>query len=289
MNFFKYWFDEPNHRETIWLRRPFQKEDRKLPLILHYAGYSRCSAGWQNHREKSDIYAIEYVSNGDAFLVQEGKEYVVNRGEVFILRKDTNHTYGTGPAGFLLKRFIAFDGMEVENLFRMLGFWGLDTLVPKEPKRLDGLIKQVTTALSGEQDEDADTRYSTMIYNLLVVLAQSIESEVPLIVEKALGYLQRNLAKSLTRRELADYLGVSVQSCNNLFFKYFGCSPIKYFIDRKMNWAMQLVRMTRNPMKEIAAMVGYDDPLYFSSQFKKRFGLSPMKCRELDDELSASR
>jgi AraC family transcriptional regulator, arabinose operon regulatory protein len=284
MNYFFYQFNEENHHESIWFRRPDQPEDRKYPLMLYYAGYSRCSTGWQNYRKKSDIYAIEYVCEGNAFLIQDGKEYIINKGEIFILRKDAEHTYGVGPAGFLLKRFITFDGMELENLFRFLALWGRDTMVPSEPWKLEKLLKRFTSILSGQQMENTDILFSTMLYNLMLYLSLSVETKVPPLVDKAVGYLQKNLNRSVSREELSDYLGVSLQSANKLFLTYFKCSPIKYFIGRRMNWAMQLLTMTKYTIKEIASMIGYDDPLYFSAQFKKHFGVSPTNYRSSENK-----
>jgi AraC-like DNA-binding protein len=40
------------------------------------------------------------------------------------------------------------------------------------------------------------------------------------------------------------------------------------------------LQWTRLSIKEIAAEVGFDDPFYFSVQFRKRLGKSPRAFRE---------
>jgi len=47
-----------------------------------------------------------------------------------------------------------------------------------------------------------------------------------------------------------------------------------------MTRAGQLLRLTPNPIKEIAMEVGYSDPFYFSLRFKRHTGLSPKAFRE---------
>jgi AraC-like DNA-binding protein len=42
-----------------------------------------------------------------------------------------------------------------------------------------------------------------------------------------------------------------------------------------MEKALQLCRQKQRLVKEIAAAVGYEDPLYFSRAFRRYFGRSP--------------
>lgn len=65
-----------------------------------------------------------------------------------------------------------------------------------------------------------------------------------------------------------------------LFKKEMGVSPLEYLIKLRMKNAEQLLMASwpdRYSVAEVAAMCGYNDPLYFSRVFKKYFGLSPKK------------
>jgi AraC-like DNA-binding protein len=276
-DFFK--FTQEDHHEPIWLRRPVEKGDKSYPLMILYAGYSRCSGEWRNYRAHSDIWAIECVCSGDAFLIQDGKEYTFGKGKVFILRKNTEHNYGVGPSGRLLKRFITVDGMELENLLRFLGLWGRDVVTPKEPARLEKMLKRFTDMLAKPGAEDIDLKFSCMIYEVLLTLSQSLESGTPPVIEKAIELMQNNLHRSISRQELSNELGISMTHFNRIFYEHFGVSPIRYFIDRKLAWAAHMLIRTGYSIKEISLLTGYDDPLYFSSQFKKHFGVSPKEYR----------
>ena len=46
--------------------------------------------------------------------------------------------------------------------------------------------------------------------------------------------------------------------------------------------ARHLLHETRLSVKQIAADIGYDDPLYFPGQFTKHFGVSPKHVRDED-------
>jgi AraC-like DNA-binding protein len=47
-----------------------------------------------------------------------------------------------------------------------------------------------------------------------------------------------------------------------------------------MQHACRLLDTTAEPVKRIAAQVGYDDPHYFSRLFKRVLGVSPQRYRQ---------
>jgi AraC family transcriptional activator of pobA len=52
--------------------------------------------------------------------------------------------------------------------------------------------------------------------------------------------------------------------------------------DRVMVEAARLLTFTDLSVGEVAFRVGFEDPLYFSRAFKRRFGLSPQAYRRRD-------
>jgi AraC family L-rhamnose operon regulatory protein RhaS len=101
----------------------------------------------------------------------------------------------------------------------------------------------------------------------------------PTIIEQALTFMHENLHRSLSRQEICDQIGLSMPHFNRLFSTYMDCSPIAYFLNQKFNWTAQLLKTTSLSIKEISYKAGFEDPLYFSGQFKKHFGISPKQYR----------
>jgi AraC family transcriptional regulator of arabinose operon len=66
---------------------------------------------------------------------------------------------------------------------------------------------------------------------------------------------------------------------SDLFKRHYGTSPMAYFSELRMQRARELLSFTKMSVKEIAAELGFDDPLYFSRAFKKVSGMSPRDYR----------
>lgn len=48
----------------------------------------------------------------------------------------------------------------------------------------------------------------------------------------------------------------------------------------RLDNARERLEQSDAPIREITKVVGYRDPLYFSKEFKKKYGLSPMQYRQ---------
>ena len=79
--------------------------------------------------------------------------------------------------------------------------------------------------------------------------------------------------------KLSAEVGISASRLSHLFKQEVGSSFPSYVESRRMERAEDLLRMTDWSVSDIAASVGYDDPLYFSRRFRLRTGLSPRAWR----------
>lgn len=86
---------------------------------------------------------------------------------------------------------------------------------------------------------------------------------------------QSFLDKSLTNGYLASVCGISESCLKRLFKKKFGLSVKKYIIQKKMNYACELLSVRRYSVNQIAEMCNFSDVYFFSKQFKEQLGVSP--------------
>ena len=63
------------------------------------------------------------------------------------------------------------------------------------------------------------------------------------------------------------------------FKEYTGTTPTQYILSLRISNAQSLLESTSYNVTEIANIVGYDNPLYFSRLFKKQCGVSPSEFR----------
>ena len=104
---------------------------------------------------------------------------------------------------------------------------------------------------------------------------QNSSSPEKAIIRETIDYMKNNLDKTIRIEDFADLNKYSVSHFSKLFRLTTGMSPIEYFIHLKMQKACQLLYTEDSRVKQIAALLGYDDPYYFSRLFKKYMNTSP--------------
>ena len=54
-----------------------------------------------------------------------------------------------------------------------------------------------------------------------------------------------------------------------------GCSPSEYIKAIRLEHAAQILKQSKQNISEVAYMVGFSDPKYFSNCFSEKFGVTP--------------
>lgn len=99
------------------------------------------------------------------------------------------------------------------------------------------------------------------------------------IILPAMAYLKKHLYDGdLTIELLPRLCGVSGTYFRKIFQSHYGISPQKFVQAKRLSHAKAVMDTgLYDSIADIAASVGYNDPLYFSRAFKKKYGMSPMQ------------
>ncbi len=100
------------------------------------------------------------------------------------------------------------------------------------------------------------------------------------MVQQTIRYMEQNIDKKLTLHQIANEVGYSFTYMATIFREETNYSPISYFSHLKVSKACEYLDQTKMKIKEIAFMLGYTDPYYFSKDFQKKMGVSPRNYRK---------
>ena len=100
---------------------------------------------------------------------------------------------------------------------------------------------------------------------------------------KVLNYIQNNLEKQITLDSLASMVHLDKNYLVRLFKDTYGQTPINTLIDMRMERACDLITNTSLSISHIATSCGYTSPSYFTAEYKKRFGVTPVQQRNTNN------
>ena len=99
-------------------------------------------------------------------------------------------------------------------------------------------------------------------------------------IQRCVAFMEQNVNRPLQVATLAAQASLSPSHFFALFKQRMGCPPMDYFTQLRMRRACELFDSTTASVKEVAAMMGYDDPFYFSRVFKSIQNVPPSRYRE---------
>lgn len=108
---------------------------------------------------------------------------------------------------------------------------------------------------------------------------QPVGYQVPGKLREAIVLMERNVEEPLSQVELADYLDLSLRQLQRIFKRHIGLTPVRYYLNVRLDRARGLVTQTELPMMDIAALCGFGRAEQFSRAYQKRFELTPTRDR----------
>ncbi|KAB8332169.1 helix-turn-helix domain-containing protein [Scytonema tolypothrichoides VB-61278] len=93
-------------------------------------------------------------------------------------------------------------------------------------------------------------------------------------------FIEENLAEELAIANLAALVPMSQFHFARAFKMQVGEPPHRYILQRRIERAKVLLKVTRFSSAEIAYQVGFSNPSHFSAQFRKLLGVTPKQFRD---------
>ena len=189
------------------------------------------------------------------------------------------HKYGADKSEPYEKIFINFFSGIFADIFASYGHSG-KVVFPNSgcEKYFEELLD---VAKKCSDNEQVYLEVSEIIFKIIIELAKNANqkqkvSYVANIVKEA---LDNSIYRKVTVEELAKEINFSKSQMTREFRKYYGVTPYKYLLDRKIVIAKRLLVSTSMRVHEISEALGFIDAYYFSDIFKTKTGLSPLVYR----------
>lgn len=270
-------------------RVPFK--DKSKPLLVGSCGTYRLQTvkklpTWRP-RGRLD-YQLLYVVSGKAHFYFDDAERIVTAGHMVLFRPRQEQHYEYFGKDKTEVYWVHFTGSNVKNILRRYDI-PLDTPVFYSGTSViyaylfKEMINELQTCRTGYEE------LLTMYLQQILILVQrirlerrpSVNTHIQEEMEYARRYFNEHYNERINIEEYAESRNMSVSWFQRNFKQIVNCSPMQYLLTIRMNNAASLLESTDYSMAEISAIVGYDNPLYFSRLFKKQNRVSPSEYRKL--------
>lgn len=219
-------------------------------------------------------YFIHFVERGR--VMYDGVP--ANTGDVFLMVPGTVHRLENISSEPLVQYCIEFHGSDAALLCSDAGLSNTSRHRVADPRKMREIFREAVY----ETDSLSDAALVKMALGLLyyflsqLVLHESRASaENPEYVRRAAEFMRENYMYGIGASDAARAVGLTEKYLCRLFGRELGVSPTDYLADCRVKRALELLSSADLTVREIASMVGIDDPAYFSRFIRARTGKSP--------------
>lgn len=275
---------------AYWHNTRIDFKDKKHPLFVGSCGTYHLFTvpKLPTHRPRRRLdYQLLYIASGKAHFYFNGTEEIVSTGNMVIYRPREEQRYYYYGADQTEVYWVHFTGSDVKNILRKYGITDdihvIHTGTSLEYKRLFSLMIQ-EMKLCKEDYEELLVNYLhellIMIHRLTISKPKGKSLFLMNEIDAAIQYFHANYHKPINIEEYAVSHNMSVSWFIRSFKEYAKVTPAQYILSLRISNARTLLETTSYNISEISAIVGYENPLYFSRIFKKQFGMSPSEFRK---------
>lgn len=263
-------------------------------FITDIGYYPNAKHHYRNRENGASEYILIYCVDGHGWIDLKSEYCEITPNSYFIIPAQTAHRYGARQKKPWSIYWIHFNGNVAAHFYHKFAFSKSSRQkqqevrqIPFEEQRIEdfnGIITLLEKGYSREIIEYVNVSVwqliGSFIYNGYYSNTRHQNNESN-IIDEAIGYMKKNLSKSLTVEEIADQLNYSTSYLYSLFKKETGYSPIYYYNQLKIRKACQYLSFTSMNVKVISYELDFNDPFYFSRLFKKIMNLAPTDYKKI--------
>lgn len=244
--------------------------------IVAGGGREFCAEDFLIERESFPFLTLEFVSAGKGIFEIEGASYNLEPGTLFYYGPEHSHRISAVRGEQLHKYFITvmpYDGFPGRELYGKV----FSTTEPMSIyNSFEELIKYGESP-STEADSICSSLFKMLIDKCLLHFldysGQHDGKYRSYVRCKAL--IAENFLSLRSLSEAASYCAVSEAYLCKLFSSYDNLTPYTYLLKLRMQAAAAMIQDKQKPVKEVAALFGYEDQGHFTRAFKRTMGASP--------------
>lgn len=266
-------------------------KDKSRPLIVTSCGTYRLKTVKRlpTWRPKGRLdYQLLYIVSGKGHFYFHGEDRVVYAGRMVLIQPRQEQRYEYFGEDKPEVYWVHFTGSDVKNILRSYSIPMDDPIFYSgASSTYSYLFKEMIHELQNCKTgyEDLLAMYLRQIFLLVQRTRQEERPTVSTYIQEEMEFARRyfneHYNEPISIQEYAESRNMSVCYFQRNFKQIVKHTPMQYLLTIRVNNAASLLETTDYSMAEIAAIVGYEDPLYFSRLFRKIKGVSPRDYRNL--------
>lgn len=253
-------------------------------LYMRAVGYYPKAAGHRVDRGRHADDLFLYCVGGEGYLKVEGTDYPVAAGDLIMLPQGVAHAYGSSEERPWTMYWVHFAGTDARAFWRYLGCTEDEHVARLGTNaRLTAALESLVQVGTSHFLENSLVYGSNLLREVMTLMqmmrAQNRETRSQFCIDTIHALMHESLHMELDLDTLAQAANMTRHAFCRRYKTITGVSPYKHYLYLKIKRACHLLDVTDQSVTDIAEVMGYKDPYYFSRLFRQVMGMPPSQYR----------
>ena len=273
--------------DFVSLNRYDLNADTGSRIQLLYISTAKYGDDWLSVPHAHTCTEFFYVLNGCGSFMVAAESIPVSKGDLIAVNPMVEHTETSSQTQPLEYIVLGVKGLELSFGSEGNRQYQVNRFRPEQIPQIEGYLQSMLREIM-ERAPGYDTICQSLLNVLIVLLMRNYDQSARVLpatnhVTKTSATVRRYIAEHfkepITLDLLADVVHVNKYHMAHRFTQDYGISPISYLLQLRLQDSCTLLRSTNHSLSQIAQIVGFSSPSYFSQIFRKNMGISPSDYR----------
>lgn len=255
-------------------------------LRLRNAGSAKYGGDWLSIPHTHNYTELFYIIGGDGKFQIDDELFPVSANQLVVVNPNVNHTEVSHDSHPLEYIVVGVEGLELKSTENQDGRFSVFSFPAS-----DGILFCMQSILRELQNRYSEYETVCQAYMEILIIRLTRQAEFSTVslppkpnlnrqCASVRRYIDAHYKEKLTLEQLAGEANVNKYYLAHAFKMEFGVSPISYMNACRVKESKRLLVETDWSLIQIAAMLGYSSPSYFSQSFHRAEGISPQAYRK---------
>ena len=258
---------------------------RGTAKLLNIAS-ARYGGDWHSVPHTHNHMELFFIVGGKGQFLIEDRLYPADVNNIVIINPNVTHTEVSLNAQPLEYIVLGIEGIELADGSSSNGQFSI--LDHYESAEISGCLRNILREMEQKNPgyEDICQAYmEIMVIRLMRTTELSVPAEPQTFSANrqcaaVRRYIDLHFKEALTLEQLAEEGHMNKFYLSHAFKREYGVSPINYMIARRIEESKYLLAETDLSLSQVAQLLGFSSPSYFSQVFHRTQGLSPREYRQ---------
>ena len=263
------------------------KENRSQEqLKLRNVASAKYGGDWHSIPHAHNYTELFYIIGGDGQFLIDDEKFPVRAHQLVIVNPNIMHTelsYEARPLEYIV---LGIEGLEIsipgtnEGRYCIYTFSGSNKVL----NCMQSILREMQ-----EREQEHQMVCQAYMDILVVQLMRNTSTSMTQVADSSptnrqcamvRRYIDNHYKEQLTLDLLASEAKVNKYYLVHAYKQAYGISPINYMISRRINESKYLLAETDLSVSQVAQLLGFSSPSYFSQVFRRTQSISPLEYRQ---------